>query len=337
MSEKAQVAVSGPIDSAGTLRYRASLNFYNTDGYLENTYLDRKADPYRDYSGRLRLLWKPADEWSADLRVFRDRVQTTAYYYIIPRDDEANPFSTFTTPPNANDVTSPIQNNNLGTDNRDVLDTALKLDYNRGFGTFTAVSDYNHTKEIDTGDAYDFRPVNNSIAYNAFFAGIPAALGGPLDESQSQFIDEKTWSQELRFTSNKVGGFSWIAGAYYVHTERFISTDNLVDRGAGVPRVYRDSAGRSDQSVRDQHQRHVPRRLAEQQRLGRVWRCDLRVQQAVEFDAAIRYDEDSRQNTTDTPTAVPARSDSLHTGRCASTPSARHSPRARCATSRPTT
>src|ERR1700728_5169394 len=67
-SEKAQVAISGPIDSAGTLRYRASLNFYNTDGYLENTFLDRKADPYRDYTGRLRLLWTPSDQWTADLR-----------------------------------------------------------------------------------------------------------------------------------------------------------------------------------------------------------------------------------------------------------------------------
>ena len=171
--------------------------------------------------------------------MLRDQVKTTAYYYIIPRDDEANPFSTFTTPPNANDVTSPIQTNNLGMDNRDVTDTALKLDYNAGFGTFTAVSDYNHTKEIDTGDAYDFRPIKTSIAYNAFFAGIPAALGGPLDESQSQFIDVKTYSQELRFTSNKIDGFSWIAGAYFVHTERFISTDNIVDRGAGVPAVYR--------------------------------------------------------------------------------------------------
>ncbi|MGH9810213.1 MAG: TonB-dependent receptor, partial [Terriglobia bacterium] len=60
VSEKAQLAVSGPIDTAGTLRYRASFNFYNTDGFLQNTYLDRKADPYRDYSGRLRLLWKPS-------------------------------------------------------------------------------------------------------------------------------------------------------------------------------------------------------------------------------------------------------------------------------------
>ncbi|HEV3310359.1 MAG TPA: TonB-dependent receptor, partial [Chloroflexota bacterium] len=302
VSEKAQVAVSGPIDTAGTLRYRASVNFYNTDGFLENTYLDRKADPYRNYSGRLRLLWKPADDWSADLRVFRDRVQTSAYYYIIPRDNEANPFSTFTTPPNANDVTSPIQNNNLGVDNRDVLDTALKLDYTAEFGTFTAVSDYNHTREIDTGDAYDFRPVNSSIAYNAFFAAIPAALGGPLDESQSQYIDEQTWSQELRFTSNKVGGFSWIAGAYFVHTERFISTDNIVDRGAGVPRVYRNPL--IDPTNPFATNTNITF-LADSQN-NNAWAvfgdATYEINDQLEFDAAIRYDEDSRQNTTDTPT-----------------------------------
>ena len=302
VSEKAQVAVSGPIDSAGTLRYRASLNFYNTDGFLRNTYLDRKADPYRDYSGRLRLLWKPADQWSADLRVYRDRIETTAYYYIIPRADEANVFSTFTTAPNANNLTSPIQDNNLGIDNRDVLDTALKLDYSPGFGTFTAVSDYNHTKEIDTGDAYDFRPVKTSIAYNVFFAGIPAALGGPLDESQSQFIDMKTWSQELRFTSNQIGGFSWIAGAYYVHTERFISTDNLVDRGAGVPRVYQTPL--VDPTNPFATNTNVTF-LSDSQN-NNAWAvfgdATYEINRQFELDAAIRYDEDSRQNTTDTPT-----------------------------------
>jgi len=144
-----QVAISGPIDSAGTLKYRASLNYNNTDGYRQNMFLNRKADPYRDYSGRLRLLWKPSEQWSADLRAFRDRVETTAFYYIIPRANEASVFSDFSTPPNANDVTSPIQNNNLGTDNRDVTDVALKLDYRLGGGTLTAVSDYNRTKEID--------------------------------------------------------------------------------------------------------------------------------------------------------------------------------------------
>jgi iron complex outermembrane receptor protein len=305
VSEKAQVAIGGPIDSAGTLKYRASVNFFNTDGYLENTYLDKKADPYRDYSGRLRLLWKPSDQWTADLRFFGDHVETTAFYYVIPRADEANPFSSFTTPPNANDVTSPIQTNNLGTDTRDVTDIALKLDYAAGLGTFTSISDYDHTKEIDTGDAYDFRPITTSIAYNCpicFGASPTPAQGGPFDLSQSQFIDVTTYSQELRFTSNKVGGFAWIAGAYYIHTDRFISTDNLIDRGQGVPRVYHNP-------IVDPTNPYATNTnltfLADSQN-NNAWAvfadATYDFTKQLQLDVALRYDEDQRENTTDTPT-----------------------------------
>lgn len=319
VSEKGQLALGGPIGSGGTLGYRASLNYYNTDGYLENTYLGRKADPYRDYTGRLRMLWKPSDDWSADLRVFLDHVETTAYYYIIPRDDEANPFSSFTTPANANDVTSPIQDNNLGSDNRDVTDIALKLDHGVGLGTFTAVSDYNHTKEIDTGDAYDFRPILTSITYNCpscFGAAPTPAQGGPFDLSQSQFIDVTTYSQELRFTSNKVNNFSWIAGAYFIHTERFISTDNIIDRGLGVPRVYQTP-------IVDPTNPYATNTnftfLADSQN-NNAWAvfadATYEFTKQWEFDAAIRYDEDRRQNTTDTPTQfLPAATlGTAHTG-----------------------
>jgi iron complex outermembrane receptor protein len=303
VSEKAQLAVSGPIDDAATLRYRASLNFYNTDGYLENVNLDRKADPYRDYSGRLRLVWKPSDEWSADLRVYRDRVDTTAYYYVIPRAEEANPFSSFNTAPDANDVTSPIQDQNLGTDYRDITDTALKLDYKIQSGTFTSVSDYNFTKEIDTGDAYDFRPIKDSIAYNYFFAAIPAAYGGPAGESQSQFISEKTESEELRFTSNKIDGFSWIAGAYFIHTQRFISTGNLYDRGDGVPAVYETPLVDPTNPYATNTNATF---LADSQN-NNAWAvfadATYEFTKQWELDAAIRYDRDQRQNTTDTPNA----------------------------------
>jgi iron complex outermembrane receptor protein len=112
----------------------------------------------------------------------------------------------------------------LGSDTRDITDIALKLDFKPGFGTFTAISDYNHTKEIDTGDAYDFRPIDTSIANNVFFTFVPPALGGTFDESQSQFVDVTTYSQELRFTSQKIGGFFWIARAYSSHPDFFIST-----------------------------------------------------------------------------------------------------------------
>jgi iron complex outermembrane receptor protein len=306
VSEKAQLALSGPIDSAGTLKYRASFNFYNTGGYLENTYLDRKADPYKDYSGRLRLLWKPADDWSADLRVFRDHVETTAYYYVIPRNDEANVFSSFTTPSDANDVTSPIQNNNSGSDVRDITDVALKLDYNIAYGTFTAVSDYNHTKEIDTGDAYDFRPVSTSIFYNYFaplyYGSLPASDGGPFDESQSQFIDETTYSQELRFTSNPINGFSWIGGADFVHTNRFISTGNLVDRGDGIPSVYYTPIIDAANPIATNTNVTF---LADSQS-NNAWAvfgdATYEFSPQWELDVALRYDRDERHNTTDTPT-----------------------------------
>jgi iron complex outermembrane receptor protein len=287
-SERAQFAVSGPLDAAGTLKYRAAFNFYNTDGYLHNAYLDEKADPERDYSGRVRLLWKPGDALSADLRVYVDRLETRAYYFVIPRAAEANPFSSFTTPPDANNTFTPITVNNPGEDNRDILDTALKLDFDTGQGTVTAITDYDRTREIDTGDAYDFRPINTSV--------YKALLG--FDLNQSQFVDVRAWSQELRFTSVAHAGLSWIAGAYFVHTERFISTGNMIDNGLGVFPVYKEPRlGGPNPSFSF---------LADGQN-NNAWAvfgdATYELTQQWELDAALRYDEDSRHNTTDTPPA----------------------------------
>ncbi len=316
-SERVQGAISGPIDSAGTLRYRASANYFNTDGYIENDYLHDKADPYKDYSGRLRLVWKPTDRFTGDLRVNYDRVETTAYYFVIPRSDESNPLTSLTSPPNANDTTTPITANNLGSDDRDVLDTALKLDFGLDYGTVTAISDYNHTKEIDTGDAFDFRPVQSSLLW-FFTGGIPASLGGPFDESQSQFVDVTTWSQELRFTSPKIGGFSWIAGAYYLHTDRFISTGNLADRGFGVPEVFHDPlVDPTNPFATNTNQTF----LADTQH-NHAWAVFANATYDFtpqwELDVAVRYDQDDRENTTNTPTqflpVVPGVPSTAYTG-----------------------
>ena len=50
-SYKAQLGLSGPITDSKSLKYSAAFSYYNTDGFLENTYLDQKADPLKDYSG----------------------------------------------------------------------------------------------------------------------------------------------------------------------------------------------------------------------------------------------------------------------------------------------
>ena len=78
-------------------KYRASVSYYETDGYLPSTYLGGTADPVEDLSGRVRLSFEPNDTFDGDLRVSFDNLDTRGFYFVIPRDDEANPFSTFMT------------------------------------------------------------------------------------------------------------------------------------------------------------------------------------------------------------------------------------------------
>jgi iron complex outermembrane receptor protein len=299
-SERLDATVTGPVNSSRTLLYRVGLDVYNTGGYLENVHLHRKADPYRDYAGRVRLLWKPNHEFTGDWRLFYDRVQTTAYYFVIPRADPANPFSDFTTPPNANDTTSPIQTNNLGMDHRDILDTALKLDFDPGYGTFRSITDYDQTKEIDTGDAFDFRPIKSSLVY-ALTAGVPASLGGPFGESQSQFVRVRTWSQDLRFTSPSDSPFRWITGVYFLHKERFISTDNLVDRGLGIPAVYETPI--VDPANPYATNTNVTFLADFQNSNAYAWYGDATytLSKRWQVDTALRYDSDTESDTTRTP------------------------------------
>jgi iron complex outermembrane receptor protein len=287
-SKRAQAALSGPIGSSDTLKFRTSLSWTDTNGFLDNAYLNKKADPAEELSGRARLLWKPRESFTGDLRFAFSNLDTRALYFVIPRDVEANPFSSFSTPPNANDVTSPIQVNNPGVNTRDLYTTSLKMDFQTAAGTLTSVSAYDRTKEVLTGDAYDFRPRTTSV-FNVL-------LG--TDLNQSQYLNLKSVSQELRLTSPTEGVVSWIAGAYYVHTSRFISTGNMVDTGAGVFPVYRTPRLTGNNASATF--------LADSQS-NDAWavfaNATVDLSKHTQFDAALRYDEDSRQNTTETPTA----------------------------------
>ncbi len=285
-STRVQAGVSGPLGSS--FKYRASVNYYDTDGFIPSTFLGGKADPVEDVSARVRLLWEPSDTFSGDLRLSWSELDTRALYFVIPRDDEANPFSSFTTPANANDVTSPIQIDNAGVNTRDLSTAALRLNFETGGGTLSSVTAFNKTEEVLTGDAYDFRPAASSV--------FMALLG--TDLNQSQFLDLESYSQEIRFTSSDEGRFRWIAGAYYVHTDRFISTGNNVDTGAGVFPVYREPrlTGPNPSATF----------LADTQD-NDAWavfaNATFEISDAIELDAAVRYDEDQRENTTNTPTA----------------------------------
>ncbi len=296
--ERVQAGVSGAVGNSQTLKFLASGSYFNTEGNIPNTFLHQDADPYRDLSGRARLLWVPNESFSADLRLSASRLATQALYFVIPRSDEANPFTSFTTPPNANDTTTPITVNNRGQNDREIYNASLKLDYETGAGTLTSVSAVDSTREVLTGDAYDFRPRDSAIF--KFLVGT--------DLNQSQYLDVQAYSQEVRFTSPSTGRVRWIAGAYFIHTDRFISTGNLQDLGFGVYPVYRTPTANPLNPQVTPTGVPVPGAtfLADTQK-NDAWAAfgDLTFEltDRLELDTAVRYDEDTRKNTTDTPAA----------------------------------
>jgi iron complex outermembrane recepter protein len=262
--------VSGPI--SGTLKYRAALSYIDTDGYIDNPYLHEEADPYRDLTGRVRLLWQPSDAFTADLRLNGSQVDTQALYFNITES--------------VNDTSLPVRVNNPGVNERDMYGVSLKLDYATAAGTLTSISAYDSLEEILTGDQFNFLPIPESVLFQFFGA----------DQAQHQFLDVDAFSQELRFTSPAEGRVRWIAGAYAIWTDRYISTGNVFDFGTGVvPEVRRTPLPLFNPQFTF---------LADSQN-NFAWAAfgdvDVDLTPDLELSLALRYDRDERKNTTETP------------------------------------
>jgi iron complex outermembrane receptor protein len=268
--------VSGPITDK--LKYRATGSFLDTKGYIRNVFLNEDADPFRDLSGRLRLLWEPSKELSADVRVYASAVRTQALYFNITES--------------VNDTSLPVRVNNPGVNERNMFGTSLKLDYVRPLGTLTSITAYDRFNELLTGDQFNFLPIQESVLFNFFGA----------DQAQHQFLEVNAVSEALQFASPAAKRVRWIAGAYLIATDRFISTGNVFDLGTGeVPEVRRDPLPLFNPQFTY---------LADSQD-NFAWavfgNVDVNLTDTLELSTALRYDRDHRKNITETPAAfIPA-------------------------------
>ena len=219
---------SGPIGDSDAWKYRVTGSYVDTDGYIDNEFLDEKADPYQDTSARARITYEPGDTFSADIRLSTSMLETQALYFTIDAE--------------ADDTDLPVRVNNPGVNERDIVNFSLKLEWNWDAGTFTSITAYDDLEELLTGDQFNFVPRDESLI-NFFPIGpvITGLTGDPVaDLSQTQYLESDAVSQEFRFISPAEEQFRWIVGAYAIATDRYISTGNQVDRGNGVFPVYRD-------------------------------------------------------------------------------------------------
>ncbi len=285
---KLQGAVSVPLSDS--LSFRGAVSWFDSEGHLTNVNTadataEENVDPVQDLNARVSLLYEPTDNFSADLRFSANLLDTRALYYVIP--DFADP--NFNNP---NFTGRDINLNNSGVNERDIYDVALKLNYDTGHGELTSITGYNDLSELLTGDGYPFDPFGpfptNRIGFNF---------------SQSQFLDVQTFTQELRFTSPSDKRFRWIGGGQIYVTDRFISTGNLFDAADdGALAIFRTPNPQFGTVSFDPLSQISF--LADQQDQF-AWAAYLNtsydITDALELSLNLRYDRDTRENTTLTP------------------------------------
>jgi iron complex outermembrane recepter protein len=318
----AQGAISGPLGDSDKWSYRASLSYSDTDGFRDNELTGDQADPYKDTSARVRFDWHPNENLSGDFRYARSEIDTTALYFVINDDQRflgslvgvpnPNQLSGITVAPadvnNVNYTGVPILVNNPGEGVKDMDEVSVKFDWVAGNGTFTSITAYDDLHEILTGDAFDFRPIGRSFNEIFFpvFNGQPPLTPGNFfqDWNQSQYLEVSSYSQEFRYTSAEDQRVRWIAGAYFLQTDRFIGTGNLWDTGDGVTRVYKHP--RTTTGLPDDFSITNPQTtyLSDSQD-NFAWAVfgSLAFDINEQWDAtlSLRYDEDEREQTTETP------------------------------------
>ncbi|MDC8755627.1 TonB-dependent receptor [Erythrobacter sp. sf7] len=270
--------ISGPL--ADNVFFRVAGSYYDTDGFIPNTFLGEDADPVEDFSLRGNLLVEATDRLTIDLRGSVNQLRTQGLYYNIVAD--------------VNDI-APVRVNNRGQNDRDIYNVSLKVEYEGDNAVLTSISSYDTLEEVLTGDAFDFLPIEDSFFFNLF-----ETIFGPgngFDLNQSQFLDVKAFSQEVRLASPNDGrAFNWMVGGYLIDTERFISTGNMIDTGNGVFPVFRTP---STNPLNPQFSY-----LADgQDNFAWALFANAGYELSPEFrvDASLRYDRDKRRQTTLTP------------------------------------
>ena len=199
----ASAAVSGPI-VADKVLFRLSGAYTDTDGNVRNTFLGETVDFFTSKDLRGRLLFKPTDTLSIDVRASWSNLDGGAVM-----DASMNPAD----PDNANRKVLP-RSDILGTSARRISDAAVKLDWRTTAGTFTSISSYTDLTENYYGDLDFCNPVD---CPKGIFG-----LGPQADQRQA--LDVQLLSQEMRFTSPDDEAMRWIAGAFYINTRRDLQT-----------------------------------------------------------------------------------------------------------------
>lgn len=210
---KTQFSLNAPLVD-DQLYFRLSGSRLSHDGYLKNVFLDTNVDPFEESSIRARLLWTPSENLDVDLRHTNVETEGGALNFFWNINPDFSPKS-------ADNTDFDYNADFVGINERSIKSSSLKIDYETGLGTFTSITGYDDLDEFYVGDQFPY--VNGGGVASFFSPGI-----------NIQIEELETTSQEFRLTSPDDQAFRWIAGAYYLETERLFALPISLDTSASL-------------------------------------------------------------------------------------------------------
>ncbi|MGD1908228.1 MAG: TonB-dependent receptor [Leptolyngbyaceae cyanobacterium] len=182
---EAQLSISGPVDEQ--LFFSLGGSYFESDGFIDNTFLNDNADRRQDYGIRGQLRWVPSEQWE---------VRLGADY------EEFDDGSTFGTLIGANNPRE-VQEDFLGFNRVERNAQFVRARYTGSDVIITSISGRRQWNQQNATDS-DFSALDSSV--------------GTADLETIQY------TQELRFQSPSDGGrWHWLAGGFFEHENADLS------------------------------------------------------------------------------------------------------------------
>ncbi len=201
------------------------------------TYEKDHVNDYQYRSARISALWKPSDEFKAQLSYYYQLdtaggfpyVATSAAAYTQPISPITQPTGTYTNPPlllqlypatvpaGADRLSSAGYSTDTTHDRVDLF--ALSVEYDMGFATLTSATSYAHHSNLSVVD--ETAEYENFYFYQDFYGQNPRAFA-----VGNETIDDKPFSQEFRLASKTGGFFDWLGGLFYKYEKTDIEEND---------------------------------------------------------------------------------------------------------------
>ena len=165
------------------------------------TYSKEGTNSYGYRTARIATLWKPSDEFKAQL----------SYYYQV---STANGFPYAAPSYGVSSLTSTDHTQATTHDKVDLF--ALTLEGDLGFATLTSNTSYGHHVNQSSTDLTNL--YSSFSFYPAYYGANPRVMVTGHD-----VLDDKPWAQELRLASKSGGTFDWVGGLFFKNETTIIN------------------------------------------------------------------------------------------------------------------